>query len=665
MTTVQENTFPSKFERIAVLAELACEGRLTERDTQQLEDLLHGDADIQKFYLQCVRIDGCLRWEFGLQCDGAANEQKIASLPLAPANEQTYSLNAPILIHVDKQPLFPFAHSRTSWREYLLPFALASLAALVFSIVGWYWKIADNSEISRIFSHPTATPIDEPPNSKGSTVTGQPGEATTQHPELRKNAVAQIVRRDHCRWQRNTVEPKNDNIVLGTTLSLDSGLLELVYSSGARVVLQGPCVYRVDSDFGGFLQVGKLTALVEKKTERLGDPETRRLATLSSSDPQSPTPPLFPSLFAVHTPTAIVTDLGTEFGVEVEESGVTRSHVFQGKVTFVARSPNGERQDGELTIVENQSACAEMKARSGKILVTRGGNVNPAGFVRVGPLTKNAKELREASLKPFRQWQAFSKELCRRDDLLAYYDFQRATDNPCNKGNSEILPNRSNRGDSFNGSLFGAITLGMADGRIPGKRSLNILGCGDCVRVPLNVQLRDFTLAAWVNVNNSEKRIRVIIAGEEFYARAGTVHWQFTPDGRLQLAVSSGDVTQDLRWTSNETVVSNGRSSGWLHVAVVRRAASGDVLFYVGGKPVASQPEDAEKTAKYSAIPFNIGRAMIGNWSEGARESGDRVLNGRIDELMLFDRALTEEEVRSLHESGTIASEPSQPKPKN
>ena len=56
------------------------------------------------------------------------------------------------------------------------------------------------------------------------------------------------------------------------------------------------------------------------------------------SDPQS----LIPNpLFSVRTPTAIVTDLGTEFGVEVEKSGATRSHVFQGKVELRNRSASG------------------------------------------------------------------------------------------------------------------------------------------------------------------------------------------------------------------------------------------------------------------------------------------------------------------------------------
>ncbi|MCG2685702.1 MAG: FecR family protein, partial [Planctomycetales bacterium] len=49
----------------------------------------------------------------------------------------------------------------------------------------------------------------------------------------------------------------------------------------------------------------------------------------TNSNPQS----LIPNpLFAVRTPTAIVTDLGTEFGVEVDERGRTESYVFAGKV---------------------------------------------------------------------------------------------------------------------------------------------------------------------------------------------------------------------------------------------------------------------------------------------------------------------------------------------
>ena len=59
----------------------------------------------------------------------------------------------------------------------------------------------------------------------------------------------------------------------------------------------------------------------------------------SSSNPQSLIPNLSSALrlrpppsFSVRTPTATVTDLGTEFGVEVNEQGDTTSHVFVGQV---------------------------------------------------------------------------------------------------------------------------------------------------------------------------------------------------------------------------------------------------------------------------------------------------------------------------------------------
>ena len=54
--------------------------------------------------------------------------------------------------------------------------------------------------------------------------------------------------------------------------------------------------------------------------------------------------PNHPILFSVRTPTAVVTDLGTEFGVEVDRSGATQSHVFRGRIEMCSsrsRLPGG------------------------------------------------------------------------------------------------------------------------------------------------------------------------------------------------------------------------------------------------------------------------------------------------------------------------------------
>jgi hypothetical protein len=145
-------------------------------------------------------------------------------------------------------------------------------------------------------------------------------------------------------------------------------LLAIVYDTGAQVILQGPCSYTVDSDRGGFLQVGKLTALVEKKTGGQGESKRGRggegetggqelvanggtLATRHS--------PLATTLFAIRTPTAIVSDLGTEFGVEVVSGGITRSYVFRGKVIFAATNA-GQPTDEGFSLTAEQSAQTEV-----------------------------------------------------------------------------------------------------------------------------------------------------------------------------------------------------------------------------------------------------------------------------------------------------------------
>jgi hypothetical protein len=148
-------------------------------------------------------------------------------------------------------------------------------------------------------------------------------------------------------------------------LALSSGLLEVTYNAGARVILQGPVTYEVDSAVGGFLSLGKLTARVEAKgsgfrvqgsegakstkygvlsTEEDHRTASQKSETISKNPSlqiaKSATPPpsqlstLNSQLFTVRTPTATVTDLGTEFGVEVRDGGATLAHVFRGAVEF-------------------------------------------------------------------------------------------------------------------------------------------------------------------------------------------------------------------------------------------------------------------------------------------------------------------------------------------
>ena len=125
-------------------------------------------------------------------------------------------------------------------------------------------------------------------------------------------------------------------VSLGDKFALASGLMEITYDTGAKVIFQGPVTYEVESN-GGYLAVGKLTGKLEKKAASghlcLVSPQP--LAPSPSSNPQS----LIPNPFVIRTPTATMTDLGTEFGVEVSKDRQCRLEVFRGKVILRPASP--------------------------------------------------------------------------------------------------------------------------------------------------------------------------------------------------------------------------------------------------------------------------------------------------------------------------------------
>ena len=152
--------------------------------------------------------------------------------------------------------------------------------------------------------------------------------------------------------------------------------MEITYDTGAKVILQGPVTYEVESLAGGYLSVGKLTARVEKSEIR--NPKSETISKSAN---------LQISKFVVRTPTATVTDLGTEFGVEVSKEGHTTSHVFRGSVRLVVDAGDGKTQEVAQVLHENQSARVENRGNQG------GGN----RIVMLGPSVKSANFVRQIS----------------------------------------------------------------------------------------------------------------------------------------------------------------------------------------------------------------------------------------------------------------------------
>jgi hypothetical protein len=135
-------------------------------------------------------------------------------------------------------------------------------------------------------------------------------------------AVAWLRNAQNCSWS-NDVEPAGD-MGPGTVLQIESGLAEIRFRCGARVVLQGPARLELLSAKSAKLVRGKLTAQAA-----FG--------------------------FEILSPQGKVIDLGTEFGVAVSEKGSTDVYVFDGEVEAFS-SHSADRQGNAVSVKKFESA---------------------------------------------------------------------------------------------------------------------------------------------------------------------------------------------------------------------------------------------------------------------------------------------------------------------
>ena len=109
--------------------------------------------------------------------------------------------------------------------------------------------------------------------------------------------VGKVTAMVNCQWadSNNTIEMGAD-VNVRRVFALASGILEITYENGAKVVLEGPALFSADSHNSGLLLRGKLTAHTKKVADR--------------------------PLFCVHSPTAVVTERGDcQFGMDVDRAG--------------------------------------------------------------------------------------------------------------------------------------------------------------------------------------------------------------------------------------------------------------------------------------------------------------------------------------------------------
>ncbi len=350
------------------------EDRLSPPQTARLEELLQADPARRRQYVDFMlivsglhRIRGEGQEAGGLGSGSSRLGLRDFTFPSSdspgkspePPSPDSEPLIAPIIIQTSPDLPSPFFSLSSSLSDWLLSYAAATVIVGAAILGAWAYKLSLGGGMSALPVHVATT-------NQPSPLPGKP----------ERELVGEITGTADCRWADPQKVP-SAVVPMGCKYELASGLVEISYASGAKVILEGPCTYEVDSAAGGFLSLGKLTARVEKNDEcgMMND----ELKTPGSDIHHSSF--ITHHLFAVRTPTAVVTDLGTEFGVEVARTGITTSHVFRGSVSV--RLAGGGDGQPDVILHENESAHIETgEGGAGPRLVRHGVAANSPRFVR-------------------------------------------------------------------------------------------------------------------------------------------------------------------------------------------------------------------------------------------------------------------------------------------
>ena len=304
--------------------------------------------------------------------------------------------------------------------------------------------------------------------------------------------------------------------------------------------------------------------------------------------------------FLIETPNSKSVVLGTSFVLNAEEPEA-RLDVLEGKVTFINRSGS---QD----------------------LVKAGEYATARALAPVIALSRKKEQHAAENEEAFKRWQDFSMKLRQDRDLVAYYDYQEEDE-------SRVLTNKCERTKErqMDGRIFKAMWL---EGRFPKKKALyhSDYGYVQCGNDPHFEIQKEITVFAWIKVEKFSRDYQGIFT-------KGDTSWRIArhlDSNTVQFACSGIGQGPEGFYVVGKSNVNDGQ---W---HLVTGSYDGSSLkLYIDGQL------ESEKEAT-GLVWRNAGNVEIAA-NEGI--SG-RHFEGWIDEVGIFRRALSSDEVKEIYELG-------------
>lgn len=415
-------------------------------------------------------------------------------------------------------------------------------------------------------------------------------------------SVALIRSSVDAEWQGRGINA-NGYLEGGVEITLAQGHAEVVFGDGAAVIVAAPAAFTPIGPNAMQLISGSMTATCPETAEG----------------------------FTVATTSGLITDLGTEFGIAIEDDGSTRAQVFTGKITLTPPAADDRDWADEDTV--NMSAGIAALATEGRVL-----SATPDELAYVRSEEYEAKL--DADESAYARWLAYSYDLRRDEALVAYFV---PDDDALDRAACENL--------SPNGSLDATLDgVSLAPGRFESKPSLLFRSDNSLCRIREQTILSDFTLTGWVWIDQMRSN-HVMLMGTEFWETVSGTHWQleYTNGGRtwgMSIGVLESRDGAEEKATS-WGILSPADRGRWVHLAVVVDRSAGHARFFVDGA--------VRDVLDYRpSVPHRFGNARIGTLRNEGRVSDpqDRHLDGRVDEMAILSRAMSDGEIQEMYLSG-------------
>ncbi len=430
------------------------------------------------------------------------------------------------------------------------------------------------------------------------------GSQTAETPRPAK-VLARITGVENAQWGNTAVPYHIGQDIFAQTLNLQTGLAELTFSSGAKVILEAPAEITLSESKEILLHQGKVA--VNASGTAVG--------------------------FAVNTENARVVDLSTEFGIGVNAFGETDIQVYQGQVELIPGWEQNTFNAGSkprINLIKGQARRVNRDRSTREIIH------NDVAFVREEEFQSRQKARQGES---YHRWRAWSYQIRRDPDLVVYYPFERNALEP-----QTLFNYAAETAGRMNGAIFTGKTAtgdNWVPGRWPDKPALHFDRARENrVVAPADMDfcLRgDITISVWLRCPEQEK-IGHIISNRQLRE----VNYQLAFARQLNLHfIRYDEASAGKRAYSPELPV---LTDEWHLLAVTYN--NREVIFYLDGKRFQEVPY------VFNDAPPVKADLYIGDIENIIPEADILRFNGDMDEIAIFRRILRPEEIHRMYEAG-------------